>query len=127
MNQDILIQLLTDKIFYNQIIKEFPGLYSPCLIIKQNSSTEGVAKSIEKLLTFYKTNEKFKLLIDSLNNNKVDESSIINGSDVVGMVIILDKKEESFKKLMQTAKKEKWQYKGIAIVDQFDSIRLYFY
>lgn len=129
MNQDILIQLLADKNFYSQVIKEFPGLYSPCLIIKQNSSTEGVAKSIEKLLNFYKNNEKFKLLIDSLNTNttKADDSSIINANDVVGMIIILDKKEESFKKLMQTAKKEKWQYKGIAIVDQFDSIRLYFY
>jgi hypothetical protein len=129
MNQDILIQLLADKNFYSQVIKEFPGLYSACLIIKQNNSTEGVTKSIEKILNFYKTNEKFKLLIDSLNTNttKAGDSSIINGNDVVGMVIILDKKEESFKKLIQTAKKERWQYKGIAIVDQFDSIRLYFY
>jgi hypothetical protein len=130
MNQDILIQLLNDKIIYNQIIKDFPGLYSACLTIKQNTSSEAVSKSLEKVLNFYKNNENFKLLIDSLHqkNNKTNEqSNIINGNDVSGMVIILDKKEESFKSLMQTAKKEKWQYKGIAIVDQFDSIRLYFY
>jgi hypothetical protein len=131
MNQDILIQLLNDKVIYNQIIKDFPGLYSACLTIKQNVSSEGVDKSIEKILNFYKNNENFKLLIDSLKqqNNKSEEqyNIINNGNDVIGMVIILDKKEESFKKLMQTAKKEKWQYKGIAILDQFDSIRLYFY
>ena len=131
MNQDILIQLLNDKVIYNQIIKDFPGLYSACLTIKQNISSEGVDKSIEKILNFYKNNENFKLLIDSLkqqNNNKLEEQyNIIDGNDVIGMVIILDKKEESFKKLMQTAKKEKWQYKGIAILDQFNSIRLYFY
>ena len=129
MNQDILIQLLADKIIYNQLIKEFPGLYSACLTIKQNVSIEGVNKSIEKVLNFYKNNDKFKLFIDSLkqNNTKNIESKEIDGNDVTGMVIILDKKEESFKKLMTTAKKEKWQYKGIAIVDQFDSIRLYFY
>jgi hypothetical protein len=133
MNQDILIQLLNDKVIYNQIIKDFPGLYSACLTIKQNVSSEGVDKSIEKILNFYKNNENFKLLIDTLkqqnnNNNKLEEQyNIIDGNDVIGMVIILDKKEESFKKLMQTAKKEKWQYRGIAILDQFDSIRLYFY
>ena len=101
MNQDILIQLLNDKVIYNQIIKDFPGLYSACLTIKQNVSSEGVDKSIEKILNFYKNNENFKLLIDSLkqqNNNKLEEQyNIINGNDVIGMVIILDKKEESFK------------------------------
>lgn len=125
MNQDILIQLLQNKLIFNQIIKDFPGLYSACLTIKQNTSNEGVEKSVEKLLNFYNTNEKFKLFINSLKASPVNEQ--INCNDVSGMVIILDKKEESFKKLMQTAKKEKWQYKGIAIVDQFDNIRLYFY
>lgn len=125
MNQDILIQLLQDKLIFNQIIKDFPGLYSACLTVKQNTSSEGVKKSLEKLLSFYNTNEKFKLFIDSLKTLPANET--INGNDVSGMIIILDKKEETFKKLMQTAKKEKWQYKGIAIVDQFDNIRLYFY
>lgn len=125
MNQDILIQLLQDKVIFNQIIKDFPGLYSACLTIKQNTSSEGVKKSVEKIINFYNTNEKFKLLIDSFKSTSSNES--ISGNDVSGMIIILDKKEESFKKLMQTAKKEKWQYKGIAIVDQFDNIRLYFY
>lgn len=125
MNQDILIQLLQDKLIFNQIIKDFPGLYSACLTVKQNTSSEGVKKSLEKLLSFYNTNEKFKLFIDSLKTLPANETT--NGNDVSGMIIILDKKEETFKKLMQTAKKEKWQYKGIAIVDQFDNIRLYFY
>jgi ribosomal protein S6 len=125
MNQDILIHLLSDKNIYNQIIKDFPGLYSACLIIKQNISKEAISKSIEKILNFYKNNEKFKTLLDSYNQNIENRVDISN--DVAGMVIILDKKEESFKKLMCTAKKEKWQYKGIAIVDQFDNIRLYFY
>jgi hypothetical protein len=129
MNQDILIRLLEDKLIYNQIIKEFPGLYSACLTIMQNVSVEGVNKSIEKVLNFYKNNEKFKLFIDSLkqNNTKNIESKETDDTDVTGMIIILDKKEESFKNLMNIAKKEKWQYKGIAIVDQFDNIRLYFY
>lgn len=128
MNQDILIQMLSNKIFYNLIIKDFPGLYSACLTIKQNVSSEGVAKAIAKILNFYETNNKFKILIDSLKQkNKSENSDNINSNDVAGMVIILDKKEESFKRLMETAKKEKWQYKGIAILDQFDGIRLYFY
>ena len=130
MNQDILIQLLNDKIIYNQIIKKFPGLYSACVMIKQNISSDGVTNSIEKILNFYKNNENFKLLIDSFSqqNDELKENfNTVKINDVGGMIIILDKKEESYQKLMQTAKKEKWQYKGIAIVDQFDSIRLYFY
>ena len=68
------------------------------------------------------------MFIDSFKSvTKLNENESINGNDVTGMIMILDKKEETFKKLMQTAKKEKWQYKGIAIVDQFDNIRLYFY
>lgn len=128
MNQDILIQLLQDRPTFNQIIKEFPGLYSACLTIKQNVSSEVVKVASDKVLNFYNTNEKFKLFIDSFKSiTKLHENELINGNDVAGMIMILDKKEESFKKLMQTAKKEKWQYKGIAIVDQFDNIRLYFY
>jgi len=128
MNQDILIQLLQDKPIFNQIIKEFPGLYSSCLTIKQNLSSEVVKVASDKVLNFYNTNEKFKLFIDSFKSvTKLNENESINGNDVTGMIMILDKKEETFKKLMQTAKKEKWQYKGIAIVDQFDNIRLYFY
>lgn len=128
MNQDILIQLLQDKPTFNQIIKEFPGLYSSCLTIKQNLSPEVVKVASDKVLNFYNTNEKFKLFIDSFKSvTKLNENESINGNDVTGMIMILDKKEETFKKMMQTAKKEKWQYKGIAIVDQFDNIRLYFY
>lgn len=128
MNQDILIRLLQDKPTFNQIIKEFPGLYSSCLTIKQNLSSEVVKVASDKVLNFYNTNEKFKLFIDSFKLiTKLNENESINDNDVTGMIMILDKKEETFKKLMQTAKKEKWQYKGIAIVDQFDNIRLYFY
>lgn len=125
MNQDILIHLLENKTIFAQIIKDFPGLYSACLTIKQNTSIEGSQKAKEKLINFYNTNEKFKLMMDSFNTPIANESTTTN--DVTGMVVILDKKEETFKKLMQTAKKERWQYKGIAIVDQFDNIRLYFY
>lgn len=134
MTQDILIKILDDKIVYNKIIKEFPGLYSACLTIKQKISVEAVDKSIEKILNFYKKNQKFQELISDLTielkeNNQLEKTPNISDddNDVAGMVMILDKQEESFKKLIQTAKKEKWQYKGIAIVDQFDSIRLYFY
>jgi hypothetical protein len=129
MNQDILIRLLSNKNFYNLIIKDFPGMYSACLTIKQNVSPEGISKSTAKILNFYENNNKFKILIDSLiqKNKSENLDNDIISDDVAGMVIILDKKEESFENLMQTAKKEKWQYKGIAIVDQFDSIRLYFY
>lgn len=125
MNQDILIQLLKNNFLYNQIITEFSDLYSACVIIKQNISPEAIEKSIEKIINYYNTNEKFKNLIDTVckKPNNSEQSS----NDVTGMIMILDKKEESFKKLMQLSKKENWQYKGIAIVDQFDSIRLYFY
>ena len=78
---------------------------------------------LKKILSLYSEDENIKLYFDDLNNN-LNRSET---TDVTGMVMILDKKEDSFKKLMATAKKEKWQYKGIAIVDQFDSIRLYFY
>jgi hypothetical protein len=123
MNQDILIQLLSDKNVYNNIIKTFPSLYSFCLIVKQNISKEAVEKATKKILSLYSEDENIKLYFNDLNNN-LNRSET---TDVTGMVMILDKKEDSFKKLMATAKKEKWQYKGIAIVDQFDSIRLYFY
>lgn len=127
MNQDILIALLQDKNVYNQMIKEFPGLYSACLIIKQNVSKDAVEKSIEKIIKFYSNNEKFKLFIDHhIQIISLDLNDEVK-NDVVGLVMVLDKKEDSYKKLMETAKKEKWQYKGIAIVESFDNIRLYFY
>lgn len=127
MNQDILIALLQNKNVYNQMIKEFPGLYSACLIIKQNVSKDAVEKSIEKIIKFYSNNEKFKLFIDHhIQIISLDLNDEVK-NDVVGLVMVLDKKEDSYKKLMETAKKEKWQYKGIAIVESFDNIRLYFY
>lgn len=131
MNQDILISLLENKEVYNNIIKEFPGLYSACINVKQKVSDESVQNGVQKITNFYSTSEKFKELIDKYKkeNIKINNISydINNENNVSGMVLVLDKKEESFKKLMTTAKKEKWIYKGIAIVDEFDSIRLYFY
>ena len=131
MNQDILIALLKEKNIYSQLVKDFPGLYSACLCIKQNINRDTVDKSITKIIKFYNANDKFKTFIDDLIARTQDDSTdtITNntGNNVSGMVIVLDKKEETYKKLMQTAAKEKWQYKGIAIVDQFDNIRLYFY
>lgn len=131
MNQDILIGLIKNKSVYNKLIREFPGLYTASLTIQQNISKENVDKAVTKLINFYNTNEQFKTFIHSFQKdiNSTINNNISNsmGENVAGLVVILDKKEESYKKLMETAKKEQWQYKGIAIVDQFENIRLYFY
>jgi hypothetical protein len=129
MKQDILINLLADKNIFEKLVQEFPGLYSACVNIKQNVSSAIVKKACEKIINFYNTNDKFKLFIDSNTNTnaaiKVENTSV--GNDVSGMIVVIDTMEESYKKLMETAKKEKWQYKGIAIVADFKNIRLYFY
>jgi hypothetical protein len=126
MKQDILIGLLSNKETFTKIIKDFPGMYSPCVTIKQNVSSEMVAKACEKVIIFYNSNEKFKHFIDSLMVS-YNDSHEINTYNVAGMIFVIDHKEETYKKLMDTAKKEKWQYKGIAIVQDFNNLRLYFY
>ena len=127
MNQDILIQNLENKDYFNSIVQNFPGLYSDCLMVKQKKSTKLVKLSAEKIINFYKTNKKFKKFTDSLKvtNDKHDTAEEIN--DVAGLVMVIDKQEESYKKILDTAKKEKWVYKGIQIIPEFDKLRLYFY
>lgn len=130
MDQDILIGLVKNKNAYNKIIREFPGLYTASLTIQQNLSKENVEKAAAKLVHFYNTNDKFKSFVRTLqneNNTSTNNNLSASGENVAGLIVILDKKEESYKRLMETAKKEQWQYKGIAIVDQFENMRLYFY
>jgi len=131
MNQDILISLIDDNILIERIVTDFPILYSPILTLKTCNETGYNQTAINKIINFYNTNEKFKLFIDDIIKNKKTkiESNIINDdeNDVSGMVLIIDKKEESYKKLMLTAKKEKWKYKGLSIIEEFNNLRIYFY
>ena len=125
MKQDILIQLLSHKETFVDIIKKFPGMYSSCVSIKQNTSPDIVKKACDVVINFYNTNEKFKSFVDSYCIDKKSETSSVDS--VAGLVIVIDKNEESYKKIMDTAKKERWIYKGVSIVEDFNNIRIYFY
>lgn len=125
MNQDILINLLQEKENVTSIVKEFPGLYSACISIKQNISNETTEKSVAKILNLYETNEKFKIKLDSLLKDSPDAN--VDENNVAGMVLTISKNEDAYVKLLETAKKEKWAYKGISIVPDFNTLRLYFY
>jgi hypothetical protein len=127
MNQDILIQNLENKDYFNSVIQDFPGLYSDCLMVKQKKSKKLTQTSVEKIINFYKTNQKFKKFIDNLNLTISKESIKEEVNDVAGLIIVIDKQENSYKQLMETAKKEKWVYKGLHIITEFDKLRLYFY
>ena len=39
----------------------------------------------------------------------------------------IDKNDESYCKLIEKSKKEKWNYKGLTIVDGYDKLKVYFY
>ena len=128
MNQDILISLINDNIIVEKIVQHFPMLYSPIIILKTN--TEYNKTAIDKILNFYNTNEKFKLFINDIIKNKETQVEFnINSTenDVSGMILTIDKKEESYKNLMSIAKKEKWKYKGLSILEEFNNLRIYFY
>jgi hypothetical protein len=65
----------------------------------------------------------FKKLIHSLIP-KIKEQEKNN---VAGLVLEIDKNDESYSNLIEKTKKEKWTYKGLTIVDGYDKLKVYFY
>ncbi len=125
MNQDFIIRICKEKNLFEKIIAKFPNLYAYMVGVNQNVSQEHVKSCIEHIIEACDKNNEVKELFLKLEGE--GESPKNENNDVAGMIFVIDKKEESYHRLIQTAKKEKWQYKGIAIVEQFDSLRLYFY
>ena len=125
MNQDILIALLNDKSFYTTFTQKFSDLYTACVIIKQNINPDIVEKAIEKIQQYYTTHIECQ---DFINNYSANQST--PGTEykrVAGMVFVIDTQESSYKTLIDTAYKEKWIFRGISIVPEFNHLRLYFY
>lgn len=125
VTKEIILDILRDKNNFVNIVKEFPGLYSSCVTIKQNVSKENVDISMNKIMSFIDKNENFKKLIQNLIPSTQEKETSTNS--VVGIVIEIDKNDESYCNLMQKAKKEKWSYKGLTIVDGYDKLKVYFY
>lgn len=126
-----LIDILLKKENFLEIIKEFPDAYVPIVRIRQNISKEIVEESIGQILDKIKTEDKFKELILSKlhikNKNELETVQQQSENNVAGIVITIDKNDESYTKLIKQSIEEKWSYKGIAIVDDFNKLRLYFY
>ena len=125
VTKEIILDILNDKDNFVNIVKEFPGLYSSCVTIKQNVSQENVDISMNKILTFIDKSEKFKNLIQSLIPTIKEKETEKN--NVSGLVLEIDKNDESYSKLIEKSKKEKWNYKGLTIVDGYDKLKVYFY
>ena len=66
VTKEIILDILNDKENFVNIVKDFPGLYSPCVTIKQNVSKENVDMAMNKILAFINKSEKFKNLIQNL-------------------------------------------------------------
>jgi hypothetical protein len=66
VTKENILDILNDKDNFVNIVKEFPGLYSPCVTIKQNVSKENVDVAMNKILAFIDKSESFKKLIHSL-------------------------------------------------------------
>ena len=123
VTKEIILDILIDKNNFVNIVKEFPGLYSQCVTIKQNVSKENVDVAMKKILSFIDKNEKFKNLIHSLIPKVKDSEK----NDVSGLVLEIDKNDESYSDLIKKTKKEKWTFKGLTIVDGYDKLKVYFY
>ena len=123
VTKEIILDILKDKDNFVNIVKEFPGLYSPCVTIKQNVSEKNVDVAMNKILSFLEKSEPFKNLIQRLTSTpKVTEKN-----DVSGTVLEIEKNDESYSNLIKKCKKEKWEYKGLTIVDGYDKLKVYFY
>lgn len=123
VTKEIILDILKDKDNFVNIVKEFPGLYSPCVTIKQNVSAENVDVAMNKILSFLEKSEPFKNLIQKLTTT----SKSIEKNDVSGTVLEIEKNDESYSNLIKKSKKEKWEYKGLTIVDGYDKLKVYFY
>lgn len=123
VTKEIILDILKDKDNFVNIVKEFPGLYSSCVTIKQNVSAENVDVAMNKILSFLEKSEPFKNLIQKLTTT----SKSIEKNDVSGTVLEIEKNDESYSNLIKKSKKEKWEYKGLTIVDGYDKLKVYFY
>ena len=123
VTKEIILDILKDKDNFVNIVKEFPGLYSSCVTIKQNVSEENVDIAMNKILSFLEKSEPFKNLIQKLTTT----SKSIEKNDVSGTVLEIEKNDESYSNLIKKSKKEKWEYKGLTIVDGYDKLKVYFY
>ena len=123
VTKEIILDILKDKDNFVNIVKEFPGLYSSCVTIKQNVSAENVDVAMNKILSFLEKSEPFKNLIQKLTTT----SKSIEKNDVSGIVLEIEKNDESYSNLIKKSKKEKWEYKGLTIVDGYDKLKVYFY
>jgi len=125
VTKEIILDILNDKDNFVNIVKEFPGLYSSCVTIKQNVSRENIDVAMNKILAFIDKSEKFKNLIQSLIPTIKEKETEKNS--VSGLVLEINKDDESYSKLIEKSKKEKWNYKGLTIVDGYDKLKVYFY
>jgi ribosomal protein L16 Arg81 hydroxylase len=123
VTKEIILDILNDKDNFVNIVKDFPGLYSPCVTIKQNVSKENVDMAMNKILAFINKSEKFKNLIQNL----ISTTKEIQSNDVSGTVLEINKDDVSYSELIEKSKKEKWHYKGLTIVDGYDKLKVYFY
>lgn len=123
VTKEIILDILKDKDNFVNIVKEFPGLYSSCVTIKQNVSAENVDVAMNKILSFLEKSEPFKNLIQKLTTT----SKVTEKNDVSGTVLEIEKNDESYSNLIKKSKKEKWEYKGLTIVDGYDKLKVYFY
>jgi hypothetical protein len=123
VTKEIILDILNDKDNFVNIVKDFPGLYSPCVTIKQNVSKENVDMAMNKILAFINKSEKFKNLIQNL----ISTTKEIQSNDVSGTVLEINKYDTSYSELIEKSKKEKWHYKGLTIVDGYDKLKVYFY
>ena len=123
VTKEIILDILKDKDNFVNIVKEFPGLYSSCVTIKQNVSEKNVDVAMNKILSFLEKSEPFKKLIKSL----ISTSKVTEKNDVSGTVLEIEKNDESYSNLIKKSKKEKWEYKGLTIVDGYDKLKVYFY
>ena len=129
VTKEIILDILNDKENFVNIVKDFPGLYSTCVTIKQNVSKENVDMAINKILAFINKSEKFKNLIQSLipTLKEKEKEKEIQKNDVSGTVLEINKDDNSYSELIEKSKKEKWHYKGLTIVDGYDKLKVYFY
>ena len=125
--KEIILDILNDKENFVNIVKDFPGLYSTCVTIKQNVSEENVDMAMNKILAFINKSEKFKNLIQSLIPTLKEKEKEIQKNDVSGTVLEINKDDTSYSELIEKSKKEKWHYKGLTIVDGYDKLKVYFY
>lgn len=119
MKEELFYLLLVNDTFSNEVIRNFPGMYSYITSLKQNASKEHIEKCKERIWSFYESNESFK-------NQFISFYSNLKNRRADGKVIEVKDKEE-YTRLILRSKTENWIYDGISIVETHDKIKVYFY